>query len=53
MGGLLTRTYIESDSYDYDIDKFAMVGTPNHGASSIYYIWEAPRFSVDVVKTGL
>jgi hypothetical protein len=40
MGGLLTRTYIQSSSYDNDIENFTMVGTPNKGASIAYYIWE-------------
>ena len=40
MGGLLTRAYIQSEDYDYDIDRFAMVGTPNYGAATAYYLWE-------------
>jgi pimeloyl-ACP methyl ester carboxylesterase len=40
MGGLLVRNYIQSDEYRGDIDKFAIVGTPNKGSLSPYYIWE-------------
>ncbi len=40
MGGLVTRAYIEGGGYRNDIDKFAMVGTPNTGSSKAYYIWE-------------
>ena len=40
MGGLLARSYIQSKDYNNDIDKFAMVGTPNKGSEVIYYIWE-------------
>ncbi len=42
MGGLLVRSYIQSEYFTkrYDIDKFAMVGTPNHGSGMIYPIWE-------------
>nr|MBL0700627.1 hypothetical protein [Desulfobacterales bacterium] len=40
MGGLLVRAYIQSDGYENDIEKFAMVGTPNHGACNSYYLWE-------------
>jgi pimeloyl-ACP methyl ester carboxylesterase len=40
MGGLLTRAYIQSEGYDNDIDRFAMVGTPNHGSSLTYYMVE-------------
>lgn len=38
-GGLLTRAYIQSELYNHDIDKFAMVGTPNGGAGAPYYMW--------------
>lgn len=40
MGGLLVRSYIQSSIYKEDIDKFAMVGTPNHGAALAYYLWQ-------------
>ncbi len=40
MGGLLVRAYIQGESYHNDIDKFAMVGTPNHGSLIAYYNWE-------------
>ena len=50
MGGLVTRAYIQSDRYKYkdDIDKLAMVGTPNKGSANAYYLWQGgdPR-SVD------
>jgi cytoskeletal protein CcmA (bactofilin family) len=40
MGGLVARSYIQSDYYQNDVAKFAMVGTPNHGSPIAYYIWE-------------
>jgi pimeloyl-ACP methyl ester carboxylesterase len=40
MGGLVTRSYIQSDLYADDIRKFAVVGTPSKGSDSVYYIWE-------------
>jgi len=40
MGGLIVRDYIQSDDYKGDVDKFAMVGTPNHGSLNPYYVWE-------------
>jgi pimeloyl-ACP methyl ester carboxylesterase len=40
MGGLLARSYIQSDSYKNDVARLAMVGTPNHGAALAYYLWE-------------
>ncbi|MBI5675485.1 MAG: DUF4214 domain-containing protein [Nitrospirae bacterium] len=50
MGGLLTRTYIESNQYEDDINRFAMVGTPNHGAATAYYMWEGgdPKLADDL-----
>ncbi|MHB1348623.1 MAG: lipase/acyltransferase domain-containing protein [Desulfobulbaceae bacterium] len=40
MGGLLVRNYIQMRSgYRNDIDRFAMVGTPNHGALLAYPGW--------------
>lgn len=39
MGGLVTRAYIQSDEYQNDIAKLAMVGTPNLGAADAYYLW--------------
>lgn len=44
MGGLVTRAYIQSDGadnvpkFENDIDRFAMVGTPNHGSALTYYL---------------
>jgi formylglycine-generating enzyme required for sulfatase activity/PKD repeat protein len=39
MGGLLVRAYIQSAEYAGDIDRFAMVGTPNEGAAMAYRLW--------------
>lgn len=40
MGGLVTRSYIQSASYQNDVDRFAMIGTPNHGSAMAYPMWE-------------
>jgi PKD repeat protein len=40
MGGLVTRSYIQSQSYGDDIDKFAMLATPNAGYTGMYYLYE-------------
>ncbi len=40
MGGLLTRSYVQSENYIDDVRKFAVVGTPNKGADLAYYLWE-------------
>ncbi|RJQ17531.1 MAG: DUF1566 domain-containing protein [Nitrospiraceae bacterium] len=51
-GGLVVRSYIQSDEYlsRNDIDKFAMVATPNLGAVNAYYIWEGgdPKWADDL-----
>lgn len=39
LGGLMTRAYIQSPLYHGDIDKLAMVGTPNAGSALTYYMW--------------
>ena len=39
MGGLVTRSYIQSSSYSNDISRFAIIGTPNHGSANAYYMW--------------
>jgi hypothetical protein len=38
MGGLVVRAYIQSAAYANDINKFAMVGTPNQGSANAYYM---------------
>jgi len=52
MGGLLVRSYIQSEHYNNDIGKFAMVGTPNHGSLNVYDIWEGgdPKLFEDALK---
>ncbi len=39
MGGLVTRSYLQSSAYAHDVNKFAMVGTPNKGSDNVYYIF--------------
>lgn len=39
MGGLVTRSYIQSESYANDIEKFIMFGTPNHGSNVAYKLF--------------
>ena len=40
MGGLVARRYIQSDDYRNDVDQLIMLGTPNHGSSDVYTLWE-------------
>jgi hypothetical protein len=40
MGGLLVRAHIQgSEQRKNQINKLAMVGTPNHGSANPYYMW--------------
>jgi len=40
MGGLVARSYIQGNSYRNDVDQLIMLGTPNHGSSDVYTLWE-------------
>jgi len=40
MGGLLSRSYIQSDRYRDDVNQFIMIGTPNYGSTNAYFPWE-------------
>jgi pimeloyl-ACP methyl ester carboxylesterase len=40
MGGLVARSYIQSDNYEDDVDRLILLGTPNHGSSDAYSPWE-------------
>ena len=40
MGGLIARAYIQSADYNYDINRFIMLGTPNLGSSEMYFLYE-------------
>ncbi|HIJ40659.1 MAG TPA: hypothetical protein HPP90_06215 [Deltaproteobacteria bacterium] len=57
MGGLVVRAYIQGD-HDYeirnDIERFAMVATPNAGSCTAYYLWEGgdPLLADNIVKDG-
>lgn len=40
MGGLLARSYIESDKYQFDVARLIFLATPHFGAANAYYGWE-------------
>ena len=42
MGGLVVRSYIQSEEYldRDDVDHLVILGTPNYGSSDIYTLWE-------------
>lgn len=50
MGGLVVREYIQGSYYQDDIDRFAMIGTPNHGSGNAYPLWEGgDPFTADII----
>lgn len=44
MGGLLSRSYIQSDEYHNDVNQLIMLGTPNKGAGGAYLAWEGGEY---------
>lgn len=39
MGGLLLRSYVQSNFYRNDIDKIIFLSSPHYGAVNAYYAW--------------
>lgn len=39
MGGLVSRTYVQGNNYQGDVDNLIIVGTPNAGAVNAYYFY--------------
>lgn len=39
MGGLIARSYIQSDEYENDVDDLVTLGSPHEGSSSAYELW--------------
>lgn len=52
MGGLVARSYIQSPFYNHDVSKLAIVGTPNEGSASAYFLWEAGSADVTDKAVG-
>lgn len=40
MGGLVARSYAQSDEYQNDINQIIFLGTPHEGSSFAYLLWE-------------
>lgn len=52
MGGLVTRSLIQSDNYAYNINKLMMFATPNHGSYNsrmVYYGLELVSETIEVL----
>ena len=53
MGGLVVRSYVQSDSYQDDIRNFAMVGTPNEGSVNAYFIYNGDLLLADILNDNI
>ncbi|WP_051585941.1 esterase/lipase family protein [Caldanaerobius polysaccharolyticus] len=40
MGGIVARSYVQSDFYRNDVKRIIMLSTPNEGSANAYYPWE-------------
>ncbi|HHW57969.1 MAG TPA: lecithin--cholesterol acyltransferase [Clostridia bacterium] len=40
MGGLLARSYIQGDKYQFDVGRVIFLATPHFGSANAYYGWE-------------
>ncbi|OGC80734.1 hypothetical protein A2943_02505 [Candidatus Adlerbacteria bacterium RIFCSPLOWO2_01_FULL_51_16] len=52
MGGLAARQYIQSDSYENDVDQMVFLGTPHLGAPKTYLMWEAGQYTNNPLELG-
>jgi len=46
MGGLVARSYIQSNDYQNDVDQLIFLGTPHQGSTRAYLAWEGGEFGV-------
>ncbi len=53
MGGIVSRSYIQSSHYNYDVDKLIMLGTPNAGSARAYYFWEGGEVPYKKLKSNI
>lgn len=51
MGGLVARSYIQSNSYTNDVDQMIFLGTPHKGSVIDYIKWEAGQFIPEFIDT--
>lgn len=63
FGGVVSRAYIQGDSYTNDVDQLVTLGTPHRGSSDAYMAWEGGvypegwtfpiRYRIDQVEKAL
>jgi len=53
LGGLIARSYIQSDYYQSDVANLIQLGTPNAGAVKAYRVWESGEFDQITVPSKI
>lgn len=53
MGGLVARSYAQSDAYADDIDQLVTIGTPQRGSQRSYLMWAGGEFTDDIIGSIL
>jgi pimeloyl-ACP methyl ester carboxylesterase len=53
MGGLVTRQYVQSDTYGNDIDQVIFLATPHLGSPKAYLAWEGGAFPVPSISDAV
>lgn len=53
LGGLIARSYIQSDYYQGDVTNLIQLGTPNAGSVKDYQVWESGEFGEIAVPNKL
>lgn len=48
MGGLVARSYVQSESYLHDVDKIILLCTPNAGSAPNYSFWTGGELPVNL-----
>ncbi len=51
LGGLVAREYLQGSEYRDDVDKLALIGTPNHGSVDSYSVWESGSYTAQTKQT--
>ncbi|HBE90553.1 MAG TPA: hypothetical protein DDW41_05070 [Candidatus Andersenbacteria bacterium] len=44
FGGIVTRSYVQSDAYGNDVDQLITLGSPHEGAADAYVAWEGGTY---------
>jgi hypothetical protein len=46
-GGIVSRQYIQSDAYGFDVAQLITLGTPHLGSLKVYQVWEGAQLPED------